>query len=297
MKITGDILKKTIFGGAVAVAVTLIGLGLSAPANSASSPTIKQFTSLTNRVNALALENESLKSEIDALKGEDTYVTGLIGSLATRMKSVEGVTSQPVQTTYALAKSVLAKAEPFVYQVSCGSKVGTGFGFSITMSAEATAKGYKGMVITNQHVISGCEAQSVKVTQNGRSLGGYVWAWDKENDLATIMTIGTVSTVKVATSKPSRGDAVFALGSPYGLEGSISSGIVSNFYSDFIVTDAAVDPGNSGGPLLNASGELVGINTWHMVSSQGNNFAILPGVICRDILICPVDADLLRWSK
>lgn len=290
-------MKNTLVGAALAVAVVLLGLGLPTPANSASSPTIRQFTALSTRVNALALENDALKSEIDALKGEDDYSSGLIAALSTRIKTVETATSQPVLTTYALAKSVLAKAEPFVYQVSCGSKVGTGFGFSITMSAAATAKGYKGMVITNQHVISGCEAQSVKVTQNGRSLGGYVWAWDNENDLATIMTIGTVSTVKVATSRPSRGDAVFALGSPYGLEGSISSGIVSNFYSDFIVTDAAVDPGNSGGPLLNASGELVGINTWHMVSSQGNNFAILPGVICRDVLICPIDADLLKWSK
>lgn len=290
-------MKKSLFAAFLVSIVAFYGWGISAPANSASTPTIKQFTALSSRVSALALENDALQSEIDALKGEDNYLNGLIGSLTTRTKAVETATSQPVQTTYALAKSVLAKAEPFVYQVSCGSKVGTGFGLSITMSAAATAKGYKGMILTNQHVISGCEAQSVKVTQNGRSLGGYVWDWDNENDLATIATIGTVSTVKVATSKPSRGDAVFALGSPYGLEGSISSGIVSNFYSDFIVTDAAVDPGNSGGPLLNASGELVGINTWHMVSSQGNNFAILPGVICREVLICAVDADLLKWSK
>jgi S1-C subfamily serine protease len=137
----------------------------------------------------------------------------------------------------------------------------------------------------------------VRVSQNGRTLGGKVTGWDQTNDLALIKTLGSTNALPVSSSQPSRGDFAMAMGSPYGLEGSVSVGIVSNFTSDFVITDAAIDPGNSGGPLLNASGELIGINTWKYVGSQGNGNAIKPGVICRNVLVCSAGSNFLSWSK
>ena len=140
-------------------------------------------------------------------------------------------------------------------------------------------------------------AQSVTVTQSRRNLGGYVWAWDVESDLALIHTVEEVVPLSVATTKPERGDFVLAIGSPYGLEGSVSAGIVSDLDDDTVVTDAAIDIGNSGGPLLNQLGQFIGINSWGWEGSQGSSHAIKPGLLCRSVLICPTGANLLQWSR
>jgi len=117
------------------------------------------------------------------------------------------------------------------------------------------------------------------------------------SDLALIHTVGEVVPLSVATTKPERGDFVLAIGSPYGLEGSVSAGIVSNLDEDTVVTDAAIDTGNSGGPLVNQSGQYVGINSWGWEGAQGSSHAIKPGLLCRSILVCPVGSNLLQWSR
>ena len=196
-----------------------------------------------------------------------------------------------------MIKSLITKVEPKIYKITCGTSIGTGFGIDVSINAAAAAKGYVGSVITNYHVVKNCLGGNVTVTQNGRNLGGYTWAWDFENDLALIHTIGKVETLSEAQTKPLRGDFVVAFGNPYGLEGTVSTGIVSNLDDDTIVTDAAIDPGNSGGPLINEQGEYIGINSWGWDGSQGSSHAIKPGVLCRAILICPVNTYLLKWSK
>jgi S1-C subfamily serine protease len=196
-----------------------------------------------------------------------------------------------------LIKSLIELVEPTIYKISCGDSVGTGFGISISISAEAEAKGYKGSLITNSHVVEDCLDESVTVTQNGRNLGGFVWNWDFDNDLAIIHTIGEVETLEAAQTKPERGDFVVAFGNPYGLEGTVTSGIVSNIDDDTIITDAAIDPGASGGPLVNDLGEYIGINTWGWADAQGSSHALKPGLLCREILVCSKNSDLLTWSK
>ena len=88
-----------------------------------------------------------------------------------------------------------------------------------------------------------------------------------------------------------------AFGNPYGLEGTVTSGIVSNIDADTIVTDAAIDPGASGGPLVNELGEYIGINTWGWNDAQGSSHALKPGLLCRKFLVCSVNSNLLTWSK
>jgi S1-C subfamily serine protease len=184
-----------------------------------------------------------------------------------------------------------------MYKIKCDNSTGSGFGFNLTMGESAKAKGYKGAILTNYHVVSDCVGENVEVTQNGRNLGGNVWAADFDNDLALILTIGEVVGLTPAPNKPEQGDFVVAFGAPYGLEGSVSSGIVSNIDADTVITDAAIDPGNSGGPLVDINGNFVGMNTWNWEESQGSSHAIKPGVMCRKILICPLNSELLKWSK
>ena len=199
--------------------------------------------------------------------------------------------------TKALIDSLGKIVDPAVYLITCGTTSGSGFGIEITLNADAKAKGYVGVIATNYHVVKNCLATSVSVTQNSRNLGGYTHNWDIKNDVALVYTLGTVTTLNPAPYKPSRGDFVVAFGAPYGLEGSVSIGIVSNLDVDSVVTDAAIDSGNSGGPLVNSLGQFVGMNTWGWEGAQGSSHALTPGNFCRIVLVCPVNSTYLSWSR
>jgi len=199
--------------------------------------------------------------------------------------------------TKALIDALGKIVDPAVYLITCGSFVGSGFGIDITLNADAKAKGYVGVVATNYHVVKNCLGSSVSVTQNGRNLGGNAYNWDIKNDIALVYTIGAVKTLSPSPTKPARGETVVAFGAPYGLEGSVSVGIVSNLDADSVVTDAAIDTGNSGGPLVNTSGQFIGMNTWGWEASQGSSHALTPGNFCRQVLVCPVGSSYLTWSR
>jgi putative serine protease PepD len=132
-----------------------------------------------------------------------------------------------------------------------------------------------GNILTNNHVIAGAQQIQV-VLSDGTTANATVVGTDPAHDLAVIkisvsasklhpVTLGNSDSVQI-------GDAVYAIGAPFGLSGSMSEGVVSNLHqsgssangtglSNLIQTDAAINPGNSGGPLLNSAGEVIGINT------------------------------------
>jgi putative serine protease PepD len=173
-----------------------------------------------------------------------------------------------------------------------GSDQGQGQGESGGSTATAEGSGFvvdkQGHIVTNQHVVDG--ASSVEVTfADGSKASAKVVGTDPSNDLAVIkvdgvdssklqpLTLADSSSVKV-------GDAVYALGSPYGLEDSFTAGIVSalgrtiqspnqHSISGAIQTDAAINHGNSGGPLLNTSGQVVGVNA-QIQSDSGDNSGV-----------------------
>jgi serine protease Do len=151
--------------------------------------------------------------------------------------------------------------------------------------------------VTNDHVVDG--ATNIKVTLNDRRiLNGKVVGVDKLNDIAVIK-VNATNLPSIAwgdSTKLQPGQTVLAFGSPFGyFQFSVTRGIVSavnrpNPYSDdprkpgnFIQTDAAINPGNSGGALVNAHGELIGINTFIITNNgafAGAGFAI-PSQIVR----------------
>ena len=159
----------------------------------------------------------------------------------------------------------------------------TSLGSGVIVSSE-------GYVLTNNHVIEGADDIQL-VLADGRRLRATVRGSDPESDLAVLkadgkdlpaITFGQLDTVQV-------GDSVLALGNPFGFGNSVTHGIVSalgrnhlgiNRFEDFIQTDAAVNPGNSGGALVDAGGNLIGVNSAifsQSGGSQGIGFAI-PGV-------------------
>lgn len=142
----------------------------------------------------------------------------------------------------------------------------------------------RGLVLTNNHVIA--NAVEITVTlRDGRQLKAEVVGSDPETDVAVIkIPADNLTSVKTTDSDNLRvGDFVVAIGNPFGLGQTVTSGIVSALgrsglgiegYEDFIQTDASINPGNSGGALVNLRGELVGINTAIISPQGGGNIGI-----------------------
>ena len=127
-----------------------------------------------------------------------------------------------------------------------------------------------GIVLTNAHVIAEASKVTVRLT-DGREFEAKVVGVDKKTDVAVLrIDAKGLPTVKIGNPTTTRvGEWVVAIGSPYGFENSVTAGIISaksrslpeENYVPFIQTDAAVNPGNSGGPLFNLAGEVIGINS------------------------------------
>ena len=151
----------------------------------------------------------------------------------------------------------------------------------------------QGYIVTNHHVVGDAKTVNVRLWDK-TSLTGTVIGRDPDSDLAivkiepkttlTAMPFGDSSNVRV-------GQFVLAVGNPYGLDHTVTLGVVSGLgrqdmnitrYEQFIQTDASINPGNSGGPLFNLKGEVIGINTAIIQAAQGIGFAI-PSNMVRQI--------------
>ena len=143
-----------------------------------------------------------------------------------------------------------------------------------------------GYVVTNAHVLadeSGALADSIQVItfEQGRKNAEFI-GFNREFDIALLKISGEYDPLKFGNSnKVQIGEKVIAIGNPLGLQFSVSEGIVSavhrtgiNGLNIYIQTDAALNPGNSGGPLINNQGEVIGINNFKIGSGENLGFAL-----------------------
>ncbi len=148
----------------------------------------------------------------------------------------------------------------------------------------------KGLVLTNNHVVENAERVRVKL-DDGRAFEAWVLGRDPLTDVAVLQlehAPDNLPHVALGDSDAMRvGDFVLAIGNPFGLTSSVSSGIVSarardihaGPYDEFLQTDAAINPGNSGGPLFNLQGEVIGMNTAIVRQATGIGFAVPSNLI------------------
>lgn len=204
---------------------------------------------------------------------------------ATGNTSTQNIEIDTEDTT--LAEVVAAKAQPSVVSISTTTSEGSGVGSGVVLDTD-------GNVLTNYHVIEG--ATELVVSMGGESYEAELVGEDSSSDLAVIrlkdVDSSKLTPIEIGDSDDlSVGEWVMAIGSPFGNEQSVSTGIVSalyrstalpstsgtSIYANMIQTDAAINPGNSGGALVNDNGELIGINSIiesYSGSSSGVGFAI-----------------------
>ena len=195
---------------------------------------------------------------------------------------------------------VSQRVRPSVVQVHCEqpfsaqSRTWPPVGFPRRLSDQGSGVivAEDGYVLTNAHVIEGATAIHIRLA-DGRRMKARVVGIDRETDLAVLkIDAGQLIAAAWADSdKMDVGMPVWAVGSPFGLDSSITFGIISakhragkagSHYQDFLQTDAAVNPGNSGGPLVDAYGRIVGINTAILGEAyQGVSFAVPSNVARR----------------
>lgn len=201
-----------------------------------------------------------------------------VGEVEERVSDAEAAAADAMDVN-AVAKEGL----PSVVQVHCGNSLGSGFAIDVN----DPPPGFTTAIITNEHVVTECtapEGPRVFVEQGDLNPAAQLWSWDAEHDLALIWIDTAIPTLDEA-AEPAIGDPVVAIGSPLGLTNTVTQGIVSNIYDDAIQTDATIEHGNSGGPLLDRHGDVLGINS--LGAGRGTNVAWRFSQLCLWVLACP----------
>jgi S1-C subfamily serine protease len=252
------------------VVVCLAGVGLSA------------FT-LVHQRGALGRERAAWQSEVSKLRREVHALTGRDKKLAGRLNTAERTLKRREVGIAPLAARVLRS----VFTVETDYGLGSGF--------VAWRDGGATYLVTAHHVVEGNPSSSVTIARRGGSWAGTIEAVDPKNDLALIRVNGKPAGVEPlwqrvgGRGRPKAGDELILIGSPFGLQGTVTTGVVSRVTKKAIQTDAAANPGNSGGPAIDKQGRIVGV----LVSGgnpafgvQNINFAVPIERVCVKLRRC-----------
>jgi S1-C subfamily serine protease len=223
-----------------------------------------------SEVAALDRELAEVRHSVSALRVQGARLSG-------RVRGAEDEAKQANRGVAPLAEQALRS----VFTVE--TDVGLGAGFA------AWREGGALYIVTANHVVEDAGSTFVTVTRKSGSWSGEIVRNDRRNDLALIRVSGHPAGAEPLwtsgkTAKPAQGDQLILIGSPYGLSGTVTTGIVSRVTRRLIQTDAAANPGNSGGPAIDRRGRVVGV----LVAGGGQNlnFAVRIDRACLKLRDC-----------
>ena len=203
--------------------------------------------------------------------------------------SRNGVVANPSQAPLALEKLSPEILESVV-TIFCKDGLGTGWSADVNLSSAHSSLGMKSFIVTNEHVISDCtNSRSVSLVLNdGSRVGGTVVSWDVENDLAGIVTTASIPGLTWQGQTPAQGWWVGVLGAPRGISGYLTTGLISIITADQseLGTTSPVNPGNSGGPVFDREGRVIGTVSWKLLESEGLAFAKSAPLLCQQVVSC-----------
>ena len=182
---------------------------------------------------------------------------------------------------------LIAVVKASTFAVYCGEFSGSGF---MLDPSAVGASGIGNVIVTNHHVVEGCiDGVIPEVGIDGSAVSARVLDFDVTNDLAILTADIDVPALQASTS-PVAGEWVLVAGSPLGVDGTVTFGTVTNLLPDeaWITTDAAISPGNSGGPLTNNRGQVIGVNSEVWQESFGSPIGLSRQIaqLCVVVLTC-----------
>jgi len=263
-----------------------------------SENTIEPATARTkSNVIALSMAGTALFMSIIALFVNSLAIQSLSSKDALET-STRDLYSQPPDLS-----SLVQKVRKATVTIYCGSGSGSGWGIDLVddnSTQDDDEMPYE--IVTNDHVIRDCVRQETVEFSIGESEVRHeatIWNTNSDPyDIAVLVTKTPVDALQPAREAPTIGQWVMAVGSPGSwltsekiLRGNVTLGHVTNVYETTVVTDAAVNYGNSGGPLVNSRGQVVGTNSWIELKGETDNIAYAQGtpVLCKALLKCSSD--------
>lgn len=179
-------------------------------------------------------------------------------------------------------EAIAEQAKPAVFLIEALGSQGSGF--------VASSGPGRSSVITNLHVVETAWEEGAPVTlrQGDRTYEGAVASVSQAEDLAVISVSTRLPALELARREPEAGEEVVVVGAPLGLEHTVVTGVVSGHRDQYLQISAPISPGDSGAPVLDASGRVVGVavSKFVGVAIEGISFAIPVDTICRTVLQC-----------
>lgn len=276
-------------------------------------------SSVTVRVLPKALDAEKVieanvrRAKRDAHKGTLGVAILALGlAVASVFVSINGVQQKKLTASNAVLYDqptnlgdLVTKVRQATVTVYCKGSSGSGWGINLDSSEVGDSDSDEYEIVTNYHVIEDClDSKRVQFSlgESDQKLVASVWGYDgKDSDIALLVTSTEVQPLEPTGSRPRVGQWVMAVGSPGSwateeklLRGNVTMGRVTNLVGTTVVTDAAINHGNSGGPLVNSIGEVIGTNSWIELKDEVDNIAYAQGtpVLCESIIKCGSD---LNW--
>ena len=240
----------------------------------------------------LILTVSGLRSKVDDARAASTSVQDRLaiveGSLSAAQSDEADIHSVLDAQAAADPAAISTRIQPSVYTVSTGTELGSAW--------VAASDGVTARFVTNYHVIADAWERGVKTVQvfqdQGAQLTGTIQQALPDIDLAEVDVQANIPALKASNATPRAGEAVLVIGSPLGLGGSVTTGAVSALRDvdaiNFIQFSAPISPGNSGGPLVNGTGQVIGVTEAKSIApgAEGIALAIPVNQVCTRLNIC-----------